>query len=98
MVSWMDAVKIWNKDHNPETWCIPRKNTSEYFEVRAIMEGKPSPKKVKKNAERSEKSLEQLKSLEKEVKERNKARKELVKVAFPPLQVRRKKTTMKVAI
>jgi hypothetical protein len=91
----MEAVKIWNAEHNAEKWCIPRKDTSEYREVRAIMEGKPSPKKVKASAERREKAVEQLRVVEKEVKERNKSRKEMAKVAFPPTKIRRDAKTGK---
>ena len=35
MPSWMQALKIWNKDHGQ--WCIPRKDTNEYKEVIKIM-------------------------------------------------------------
>lgn len=97
-MKWMDAVKKWNADHNPETWCIPRKGTTEYFEVRAIMEGKPSPKKTKIVEERREKAVVGLRAVEKETADRNKARKQIEKMAFPPMQARRKKVSVKIDV
>jgi hypothetical protein len=101
----MEAVKTWNKTHNEQAWCIPRKNTSEYLEVRAIMEGKPSPKKEKKTAERRSKAIEKLRGVESETKERNKkrredekARREVEKMAFAPVPVRRKVRKVSVKI
>ena len=35
MPSWIEALKTWNKGHS--SWCIPRKDTPEYAEVRKIM-------------------------------------------------------------
>ena len=35
---WVDALKEWNK--GSPTWCIARKGTKAYEEVKAIMAGK----------------------------------------------------------
>lgn len=36
-MKWVDALKIWNS--GKDKWCVPRKNSTEYEEVRAIMRG-----------------------------------------------------------
>jgi len=52
---WIDALKVWNKDK--PSWCLPRKGSAEYDEVKRIMETKkslktpiakkaPAPKKI----------------------------------------------------
>ena len=53
---WIDAVKIWNQEHNKGTWCMPRRGSPEHARVKAIMEGKKEkPKKAKvRLAEESE--------------------------------------------
>jgi len=33
-MSWMQALRIWNRDHNQ--WCVPRKGSKEYAEVEKI--------------------------------------------------------------
>jgi len=33
-LTWIQALKIWNKDHNQ--WCVPRKGSKEYDEVEKI--------------------------------------------------------------
>ena len=35
-ISWMSALKIWNSRHS-NGWCVPRKDTAGYNEVRKIM-------------------------------------------------------------
>ena len=35
MPTWIEALKIWNKDK--PTWCIPKKDTAEYQQVKKIM-------------------------------------------------------------
>lgn len=42
--TWLAALKLWNSDK--EMWCIPKKGTSQYAEVRALM-GPPKPKKAR---------------------------------------------------
>lgn len=42
---WIEALKKWNKDR--DTWCLPKKGTKEYMEVRKIMEGGGEGKKTK---------------------------------------------------
>ena len=36
-MSWLDALKVFNAGGN--NWCIPRKGTAEYDQVKAIMHG-----------------------------------------------------------
>ena len=38
-MKWLDALKIYNKDHNG-AWCIPKRDTPEYKAVVDIMNGK----------------------------------------------------------
>ena len=40
---WIEALKEYNKGHN--NWCVVKKNTKEYDEVKKIMEKKKSIKK-----------------------------------------------------
>jgi len=37
IMTWMEALTIWNKDH--KQWCIPFKNSPEYEEVKNIQHG-----------------------------------------------------------
>jgi len=43
MTTWITALKEWNS--GKDTWCIPRRDTVEYDEVRAIMEKNKAPVK-----------------------------------------------------
>jgi len=43
--SWVVALKEFNK--NKSIWCIPKKGTKEYNEVRKIMDNMDTKKKVK---------------------------------------------------
>ena len=38
-MKWLDALRIYNKDHNG-AWCIPKRDTPEYKTVVDIMNGK----------------------------------------------------------
>ena len=40
--AWIEALKEYNKGHNK--WCVVKKGTSEYNEVKKIMERKSAPK------------------------------------------------------
>ena len=40
MRTWMEALRAWNA--NKSVWCIPKKGTKAYNEVRAIMDGAPA--------------------------------------------------------
>jgi len=31
--AYIKALKQWNKNNNPERWCIPKKGTNEYDDV-----------------------------------------------------------------
>ena len=41
--NWITALREWNS--GKDTWCIPRRNTTEYDEVKAIMEKNKAPVK-----------------------------------------------------
>jgi len=60
MTTWIQALRKWNQEKVGERkWCIPRKGSLEYVEVRAIMDGPlGKPKKLKPEApEREEKEV-----------------------------------------
>ena len=38
-MTWIEALREWNKGQT--RWCIPRRDTEEYKQVRGLMEGKP---------------------------------------------------------
>ena len=70
-MKWIDALKVYNAG---KMWCVPRKGTPEYDEVRKIM-NRTKPEEVeKRNVERREKAAEQLKALDtrKKIEERRK--------------------------
>lgn len=52
---WVEALKLWNAQHNPGKWCVVRKGTPEYDEVKKI-QGVPEKRtrvpKEKKTIER----------------------------------------------
>ncbi len=35
---WLEALKVWNAEHNPGKWCVAKKGSAEYDQVKAIME------------------------------------------------------------
>ena len=37
---WMVALKKWNDKHNSQTWCVPKKHTPAYNEVKDMMQKK----------------------------------------------------------
>ncbi len=45
--SWIRAIKRWNKKYNKNVYCIPKKGTEEYMEVKAIQAGFKKFKKSK---------------------------------------------------
>ena len=45
MVSWLNALREYNKDKS--RWCIPKKGSSGYTQVRQIMSGESKAKIVK---------------------------------------------------
>ena len=51
---WIEALKIWNKEHNPGKWCVARKGSPEYDQVKAIMAGGAHKKEEAKKAEAAE--------------------------------------------
>jgi hypothetical protein len=60
-MKWIEALKQWNSQK--DMWCIPRKGTKEYDEVKAIMTSdkpKEQPKEVKKQTEKEMKEMERM--------------------------------------
>jgi hypothetical protein len=59
---WLDALKQWNSSKS--SWCIPKKGSKEYDEVKAIMNPpKPETKKIrpkKSTAKREASEMEQM--------------------------------------
>ena len=45
MPTWVEALQEWNSGKG--SWCIPRKDTPEHAQVKALMEGKVKKKKKK---------------------------------------------------
>jgi|NorSeaMetagenome_1021524.scaffolds.fasta_scaffold130781_1 hypothetical protein len=45
MVSWLNALREYNKDKS--RWCIPKKGSSGYTQVKKIMSGESKAKSVK---------------------------------------------------
>lgn len=45
---WIEALKLWNAKHNPGKWCVARKGSPEYDQVKAIMTGKEEQKEEQK--------------------------------------------------
>ena len=68
-MKWIEALKVYNAG---KSWCVPRKGTPEYDEVKKIMNRTKPAEVEKRNVERREKSLEQLKALDtrKKIEER----------------------------
>lgn len=76
---WITALKEWNGAKGGP-WCVPRKGSPEYDEVRGIMDGKETPvrkaQREQGNVDRMAKAMQQLRGVEAETKERNVKRKE----------------------
>jgi hypothetical protein len=72
-MKWIDALKQYNAG---KSWCVPRKGTPEHAEVMKIVNRTKPAEVEKRNVERREKSLEQLKSLDtrKKIEEERKNR------------------------
>ena len=68
-MKWIDALKVYNAG---KMWCVPRKGTPEYDEVKKIMNRTKPAEVEQRNVERREKSMEQLKALDtrKKIEER----------------------------
>ena len=46
MKSWIQSLKLWNETNlHSGAWCVPKKGTAEYEQVKAIMKGEPPAKK-----------------------------------------------------
>ena len=53
--SWITALKKWN-EKNGGAWCVPKKGTKDYDEVRALMGAKKAPAREKKAPAREKKA------------------------------------------
>ena len=56
-MKWIEALRLWNTEHNAGKWCVPRKGSAEHAQVMALMgkgkvEAKAAPPKVKKMAKK----------------------------------------------
>jgi hypothetical protein len=60
-MKWIEALKVFNQGKG--TWCIARKGTPEYDEVKRIMNSSKPEAVAKRNEERGEKVKEQLKEV-----------------------------------
>ena len=60
-MKWIEALKVYNQGKG--SWCIARKGTPEYDEVKRIMNSSKPEAVAKRNEERGEKAKEQLKEV-----------------------------------
>jgi len=67
-LKWIEALKIWNAKHNPGKWCVARKGSPEYDQVRAIMRGEAAPAPAAEKPT-TKKFLEKLKAKKAEKEE-----------------------------
>lgn len=49
--TWITALKEWNR--GKQNWCIPRKTSSDYSQVKDIMERNRTPAAARREAERA---------------------------------------------
>ena len=61
---WIEALKMWNKQKSKGMWCVPKKGSEDYLEVRKIMDHAKPANIQKANEERAKTSLEQLRAVE----------------------------------
>jgi hypothetical protein len=65
-MKWMEALKQYNS--GKAMWCIPKKGSPEYFDVRALMNYDTAKDIEARNVERREKSVAQLREATKNMK------------------------------
>jgi hypothetical protein len=65
-MKWMEALKHYNS--GKAMWCIPKKGSPEYFDVRALMTHDSHKDVEARNVERREKSVAQLREATKHMK------------------------------
>ena len=88
--SWITALKQWNSKQPSGNWCVPKKGTKDYEEVRKYMGGSSSESsKVEDKKERKDKKSK-MKKPEGAVKEKKMSKKELKKIELEAIAEARK--------
>ena len=87
-MKWIEALKKWNElngykknDKSSKPWCVPKKNTDDYDEVRALMENRESKRAIKAKEEaKAKEEIQKSKKvlLEKKAKKPQKNKKALL--------------------
>ena len=69
-MKWIEALRLWNAEHNKGKWCVPRRGTPEHAEVRKLMgdEGTKAGKKAMKEARGIKEAAEEMKAVPKKRK------------------------------
>jgi hypothetical protein len=91
--SWITALKQWNSKQPSGNWCVPKKGTKDYEEVRKFMGGSSSePSKVEdKNQKKPAKSkMKKPEGAIKEAKPKKASKKELKKLEMEAIAEARK--------
>jgi hypothetical protein len=91
--SWITALKKWNQKNPDGHWCVPKKGTQDYEEVRKIMGGSSEPTKINDAKEPVSKKLaskSQMKKPQGAVKEKKMSKKELKKMEMEAIAEARK--------
>ena len=70
-LTWIQALKKWNES-NDGSWCIPRKGSQAYEEVKAIMTGEEKKKETKEKKVKPKKEKKEKKVFKKDEQEEKK--------------------------
>ena len=68
-LTWIQALKKWNES-NDGTWCVPRKGSQAYEEVKAIMTGEEKKKETKEKKVKPKKEKKDKKVVKKDEQEK----------------------------
>jgi hypothetical protein len=67
---WIQALKAWNSNTN-EKWCVPKKGTTAYNEVKSIMGGGSAPRSVnEKQSAKDKQRMENFDRFEEKIRRR----------------------------
>lgn len=84
-MKWIEALKKWNElngykknDKSSKPWCVPKKNSDDYDEVKALMEKRESKRTVRAKEEAEKAKRLQLEKEAKEAEEAEKSKKALL--------------------